>query len=118
MSELMEMGGAPMWAILIFGAASLFAGGWFALRPDRRLLQVIAALSSSVLFSIAAGTAADLAAVGAKVPAHPEWLVKRELWMVLLQGIAESMSPSILGFSALSLVALECAVGLRRLPNA
>jgi hypothetical protein len=117
MNELMQMGGAPMWAILLFGSASLLAGAWFALRPSWRLLQVIAALSASVLFSIAAGTAADLAAVGIKVPAHPEWLQKRELWMVLLQGIAESMSPCILGFSALSLVALACAVGLRRMPG-
>jgi hypothetical protein len=67
-----------------------------------------------VLFSIGAGTMADLAAVGTKIPAHPEWLQSTELPLLVLQGIAESMAPGILGFSLLSLTALECAIGLWR----
>jgi hypothetical protein len=35
---------------------------------------------------------------------------------VLLQGLAESMAPTILGFTLLSLVALIIAVGLYREP--
>jgi hypothetical protein len=99
----------------LFGALSLLVGGVFALRPDQRLLPVIGALALSVLCSIAAATMADLAAVGVKIPTHPEWLQSQTLPLLVLQGVAESMSAGILGFSMLALLSLQCAVGLRRL---
>jgi hypothetical protein len=114
MQEFMQAGGAPMIAIALFGGLCLIAGGVYAVRPSPRLLLTISALGVSVLFSIAAGTLADFAAVGANIPAHPEWMRDTDLSLVLLQGFAESMSPGILGFSLLSLTALECAVGLAR----
>jgi hypothetical protein len=115
--DLMRAGGAPMWAIVLFGGLSLLLGGRFALRPDKRALPVLAALAVSVLCSIMAGTLADLAAVGVKIPAHRQWAESPHLPLLVLEGIAESMSPGILGFSMLALVALECAVGLRRLAH-
>ena len=103
-----------MVAIALFGALNLIVGGVFAFRPALRLLPVVGTLGVSVLCSIAAGTMADLAAVGTKIPTHPEWLQRTELSLLVLQGFAESMAPGILGFSLLSLTALECAVGLWR----
>ena len=114
MLNLIRDGGAPMWAILFFGALDLLAALRFAHRPARAHLPVIGALALAVLFSIPCGVMADIAAVGSKVPARPEWADSPKIHLILLQGLAESMAPGILGFSVLSLVALLCAVGLRR----
>jgi hypothetical protein len=115
MLEMFRAGGFPMWAILAFGLLDLVAGARFAFRPERRLLPVIAALGFAVLFSVFAGTAADFAAVGTQVPQRLEWADSPKVHLIILAGFGESMSPSILGFSLLSLVALECAMGLRKL---
>jgi hypothetical protein len=115
MTSLIRDGGAPMWAILLFGLANLLAALRFAYRPARASLPPIVALALAVLFSIPCGVMADIAAVGSKVPARPEWANSPRIHLILLQGLSESMAPGILGFSTLSLVALLCAVGLRRL---
>jgi hypothetical protein len=115
MTSLIRDGGAPMWAIVFFGLINLVAALRFAYRPARARLPPIVALALAVLFSIACGVMADIAAVGSKVPARPAWANDPRIHLILLQGLAESMAPGILGFSTLSLVALLCAVGLRRL---
>jgi hypothetical protein len=118
MQNLIRDGGAPMWAILLFGLLDFLAALRFAYRPAHAQLAPIAALGLAVLFSIACGVMADLAAVGSHVVHRPEWANDPKVHLILLQGLAESMAPGILGFSALSVVALLCAVGLRRLPAA
>jgi hypothetical protein len=115
MTSLIRDGGAPMWAILFFGLINLGAAVRFAYLPARARLPPIVALSLAVLFSIACGVMADIAAVGTNVSTRPEWANDPKIHLILLKGLAESMAPGILGFSALSLVALLCAVGLRRL---
>lgn len=115
MLEMFRAGGFPMWAILAFGLFDLGLGARFAFRPERGHLPVIVALGFAVLFSVLAGTAADFAAVGTQVPRRLEWAQSPQVHLIVLQGFGESMSPGILGFSLLSLVALECAVGLRKL---
>jgi len=115
MLDLFRAGGFPMWAILAFGLFDLALGARFAFRPERRLLPVIVALGFAVLFSVFAGTAADFATVAIQVPHRPEWAESPKVHLIILEGFGESMSPSILGFSLLSLVSLECAVGLRKL---
>ena len=114
MTDLIRDGGAPMWAILFFGLIDLGAALRYAYRPARARLPPIVALSLAVLFSTACGVMADIAAVGSHVTARPEWANSPKIHLLLLQGLAESMAPGILGFSVLSLVALLCAVGLRR----
>src|SRR5262245_13178706 len=108
MLEMFRAGGFPMWAILAFGLFDLSLGARFAFRPERRLLPVIVALGCAVLFSVFAGTAKDFATVGMQVPHRPELANSPQIHLIILEGFAESMSPSILGFSLLSLVALEC----------
>jgi hypothetical protein len=41
---------------------------------------------------------------------------RRTTWRVVLQGIAESLSPAILGFTVLTLTALLVALGCYREP--
>jgi hypothetical protein len=113
--EFFQSGGAPMWAILVLGLLDIGVAASFARGTQRHLLPVIAALGCAVLFSVAAGTLADLAAVGTKIPNTPQWATSPRIHLLILEGVAESMAPGILGFSILSIVSLECAVGLRRM---
>ena len=118
MLNLIRDGGAPMWGIILFGILALAAATRFAYRPTRAQVPGIASLGLSVLFSIFCGVMADIAAVGSQVPARPEWANDPKIHLILLRGLAESMAPGILGFSVLSVVALLCAVGYRRLSPA
>ena len=112
--EFFRSGGAPMWAILVFGLLDVAVAARYARGKHPESLAVIVALGLCVLFSIAAGTLADFAAVGTKIPARPEWANSPKIHLLILEGIAESMAPGILGFSLLAVVALETALGLRR----
>jgi hypothetical protein len=114
MMTLFKAGGFPMWFILVFGAAAFIAAVLFARRPVGRDPATVRALSLATLFSIFGGTAADFGAVCTQVPAHPEWTAGGKMFEVVLQGFGESMSPSLLGFTLLSLTWLVVAVGHRR----
>lgn len=103
-----------MWFLLVFGALSLVSGARFALRPDARRLRLAAALSLATLFTVLTAIAADLAMVGHHAPEYLAHHPGESLATVLLQGFAESMSPAILGFTMLTLVALFIALGCHR----
>ena len=114
MIQFFRSGGAPMFAILAFGLWDLVLAALFARRPEIPKLRTIGALGLAVLFSVGSGVMADVAAVGSTVPQTPEWANSPHIHLILLQGLAESMAPGILGFSILSLVAFLSAVGLSR----
>ena len=61
-----------------------------------------------------ATVALDLAAV-ARAPSKPPWSEAPRVELVILEGIAESLAPAILGFALLSFVWMIGAVGQRRL---
>jgi hypothetical protein len=113
MLTLMRLGGAPMIAILLFGALSLASAFWYAVRPNERLEGFIRGLSRATLFSICAGTAAAIAATFRYVAGHP--MAAEQRTIIICEGLSESMSAAILGFSFLALVALMEGVGKRRL---
>jgi hypothetical protein len=113
--DFFHSGGAPMWAIMVLGLLDIVLAASFARGKQPQLFPVIAALGCAVLFSVAAGTFADLAAVGTRIPNTPKWATSPQVHLLILEGVAESMAPGILGFSILSIVSLECAVGLRRM---
>jgi hypothetical protein len=119
MWTLIRNGGVvPMLFILLSGLLALGASFHFALRSERRTLGFIQSMGQATLFATLAATAADLGAT--LVSVMREWDapgVGRPLGAVrmMLEGIAESTSPAILGFSFLALSALLTAVGRRRL---
>ena len=115
MVEFFQAGGFSMWFVLAFGALTLVASGQFAWRPAEHKVSAIKALSISTLLSVAAGIVSDIAAVGAHVPANPEWANSPKVHLIVMQGISESMAPGILGFTVLSVAWLVMAVGFRRL---
>ena len=114
MLTLFREGGFPIWFLLAFGGLSLIAGARFAIRPDSARLRLALALSAATLFTMVTAISADLATVGHQLPEyllrHPE----TTLAIALLQGIAESLSPAILGCTVLTLAALFIALGCYR----
>jgi hypothetical protein len=116
MVNLMVEGGVPMWFLLAFGVATLVAAARFAWRPVGRSPAPVWCLAIGTTAWIATAVMQDLAAVGHHGPdylrAHPDV----SLAHMLMQGLAESMAPGILGFVILSLSSLLIAVGLYRRP--
>ena len=115
MLEIWRNGGFPMYFILVFGLAALGTAFAFALRPETGQERFVRAMAQETLYSVLAGTCADLAAVGNYIGSHP--LGGVELAKLTVEGVGESMSPGILGFPLLSLTAMLLAVGRRRLPR-
>jgi hypothetical protein len=103
-----------MWFLLAFGASTLIFATRYASAPTRTRLRVTLSLATATLLTILTAICTALAQVGHHAfdfaNAHP----KLTLPEVLLQGIAESMSPGILGFTMLSLAALITTLGAYR----
>ena len=114
MWTLIIEGGYPMWFLMLFGIAGLVAAVGYARRPTHTGLQVVIGLAITTIMSICTGIAADLAAVGHKAPDYLRSHPNMSLAEVTLAGVGESMSPAILGFSLLTIVALIVTLGLRR----
>lgn len=114
MLTLLVEGGFPMWFLLAFGLGTLVCAGRFARAPNRRMLRVTLALSGATGFTALTGICTDLAAVGHHAPAYLREHPGMTSTDVLLQGLAESLSPGILGFTMLSLAALIVALGFQR----
>jgi hypothetical protein len=117
MVTLFRNGGFPMFFILAFGFVALAAAAWYAFRPNPRSFGFILWMAGATLFSTLMGTAADLGATffyvsGAIEKGAPLWNA------ALAEGIAESMSPGIMGFALLGMIALVVAVGKGRDPRA
>jgi hypothetical protein len=115
MIEFFKAGGFPMFVVLFLGLAALIAAGLFAFRPDEGRVGTIRALSTSTGFSVLAAVAADLATVCYTVASNPEFSKSDELHLIVLMGIAESLTPAIMGCTMLALVWMMVAVGHRRL---
>jgi predicted membrane protein len=114
MIQVFEEGGYPMWFLLAVALAALTAAGSFAARPTRRRLELTRILALTTLASILMGTAADIAQVGHRATAYVASHPGETLASVALQGLAESMSPSIFGFSCLAIVGVLAALGAHR----
>jgi hypothetical protein len=108
-------GGLSIWFVLLFASFTLAAAIGFARRPEARRVDAVRSFSGATAFSIASGVCLNLAAVGSKVPANPEWANSPRLHLIVMEGIAESLAPAILGFMLLSLAWTLMAVGYRRL---
>lgn len=112
MLTLIRYGGFPIYFVLAFGAVALGTAARYAFAPTRTRRRFVEQMARATLFSTLAAVAADLATVGVNVNDRwDEW--SRQLGRVLCQGVAESLSPAIIGFPLLALVALLVAVGSR-----
>jgi hypothetical protein len=114
MLTLFREGGFPMWFLLAFGGLSLIAGARFAMHPNSARLRLTLALCGATLFTMLTAVSADLATVGHQAPDYLARHPQLTLASVLLQGMAESLSPAILGSTVLTLAALFIALGYYR----
>lgn len=114
MVTLFQEGGFPMWFLLAFSLLTLLASARFAAGPSSLRLRAALALGAATLFTTLTNIAAALAAVGHHAPDYLAHHAELSLGVVLIQGIAEAMSPAILGFTVLSLTALVLALGFYR----
>jgi len=112
MLEFFRDGGWSMFVILLFGALSLGTGAYYAARPDERHEGFLKWMSRATLWATLAGVASDFGATFHYTARIEE---DGERGRTVLQGLAESMSPLVMGFVLLSLAAFLGAIGRRRL---
>ena len=109
---LFREGGWSMFMILLLGFVALATAAFYAARPDARHEGFLKWMSRAVLWSILAGMCSDMATVFHATNAIEDTSLRTQITMV---GAAESLSPGIMGFVLLALVAMLTAVGRRRL---
>jgi len=114
MLTLFAEGGFPMWFLLAFSVLTLLTAGRFAASPDRTSLRLALSLASATLFTVLTSVSAAIAQVGHHAPDYLAQHPGLTLSTVLLQGLAESLSAAILGFTVLSLCALLLSLGFFR----
>jgi hypothetical protein len=111
MLEFFRDGGWGMFLILAFGAILLATAAYYAVRPDERHEGFLEWMSRAVLWATLVGVASDVGTVF-KVTCHIEDDSERS--RTIVEGLAESMSPVIMGFAFLTLAAFLTAIGRRR----
>jgi hypothetical protein len=107
-------GGFSMWFVLLFASFTLAAAIDLMRRPDPQRAVIVRSFSWATTFSIASGVCLNLATVGSQVPAKLQWANSPRIHLIVMEGIAESLAPAILGFMLLSLAWTLVAVGQRR----
>jgi hypothetical protein len=108
-------GGWVMWLLLVVGALAVLACAKFARLPDPKQLARIGELRRALAWGTFVGIASDLAAVGLHINARDDWAHSPDLALLVLQGIAESLSPAMLGGGLLVVTSLLLAAGHGRL---
>lgn len=119
MWTLIRDGGVfPMSFLLLFGVTALLAAFFFAIRAERRLLGFIRAMSTATLFVTLGASCADVGAtLHHSSEAFDEANAEKRLQAehMIIEGLGESTSPGIVGFSLVALTSMLVAVGRRRL---
>jgi hypothetical protein len=129
MMTLFRNGGWSMYWVVAFGFVALVAAAHFAARPSGRHEGFIKWMSCALLWAILTGICSDVGTVlgvasekmGASHQRMLEGSAAGELAdpdtrpRILCEGLAESLSPGIVGFAFLAVVALLASVGRRRL---
>lgn len=102
-----------MWFILALGFIALATAFWYALRPDDKHLSFLEWVSRAILWTSIGGICLDFSTVAHNVAAME--IDSEHRWRIVLQGFGESMSPGVMGFAFLAIVAVLTAVGKRKL---
>jgi hypothetical protein len=114
MATLILEGGFPVFFLLAFGLAAMAFAVRFATAPSQRVFKTTLALCAATAFSSINGIFAAVSAVGHHAPEYLKHHPESSLAEVVLLGLGEAMSPGILGFTVLSLIALILALGVYR----
>jgi hypothetical protein len=112
MIEFFKDGGWSMFVILLFGGISLATGAYHAARPDGRHEGFLKWMCAATLCATLAGLASDFGATFKATSKIEELNLRGQ---ITTEGLAESMSPAVMGFVLLSLAMFLGAIGRRRL---
>jgi hypothetical protein len=112
MIEFFKDGGWSMFVILLFGGVALLTAAYHAAKPDERHEGFLKWMSRATLWSTLAGLASDFGATFHATAKIEDLNLRGQ---ITTQGLAESMSPAVMGFVLLSLAAFLGAIGRRRL---
>lgn len=115
MLEFFRAGGFIMIVLLAVGLPLLVVAARFARNADPQRLSLIRALTTALAFAAIAGVASDVMAVCLYVARSPDAQAKPV--PILLQGLAESLTPAILAGAIASIAWILVAVGVRRMPS-
>src|SRR5262245_38320384 len=97
--HFLVVGERGMWLVLACGLISVWQATNVATPPAPMGRDAVTAFSRGTLMSIPAATGLSLAHMGTKVPNIPELANNPRFDLVVIEGLAEALSPSILGFS-------------------
>jgi hypothetical protein len=111
MLNLIRAGGVPVLFVLAFGLAGLLTALFHVRNPQPRHAEFLGWMMQATLYSTLCGLAAD---VGATMHYLVHMPASEDFARTLAQGLGESMSPGILGFAMLSLIAFLRAIAARR----
>jgi hypothetical protein len=114
MGNLILEGGFPVFFLLTFGLAAMAFAVRFATAPSQRVFRTTLALCAATALTSINGIFAAVSAVGHHAPEYLKHHPESSLAEVALLGLGEAMSPGILGFTVLSLIALILALGVYR----
>jgi uncharacterized membrane protein len=114
MANLIREGGFPVFFLLAFGLLAMAFAVRFATAPTQRAFRTTLALSAATLLTAINGIFAAFAMVAHHAPEYVQQHPGTTLAEIVLLGFGESMSPGILGFTLLSLIALIMALGVYR----
>ncbi len=101
-----------MFVIVAFGLLTLAVAAFYAARPDRQHEGMLDWMSRAVLWSTLAGLASDIGATCHTTFGIEDGNARARL---TTQGVAESMSPAVMGMAFLAVIAFLAAIGRRRL---
>jgi hypothetical protein len=114
MLKLIRDGGAPVLFVIAFGLVALVSAARFAIGGKPRPLGFLYGMMATTAFAILSGICADFGTTFFAVVSPEGVAMGPQRYDMLIEGVGESMSAGILGFSLLALSALLIAVGKHR----
>ncbi len=115
MVQFLRGGGYPIWIVIALAVPMLYLGVRFAIAADARRLAILRALTWAELAAIGSGVASNVIAVMSRLGRGLE--PGESPLQPLFIGLGEALSPAVLGLTALSVVWILVAFGLRRAPR-
>jgi len=109
MNEFFIEGGWGMYPTLAFGAVLLAAAGWYAVRPERRIVPLLAALG---IVTMSAGLLGF--ATGLRATCHYVTAVEQRPALAIA-GFGESLANVVLALALVTMAALAACLGAWRL---
>jgi hypothetical protein len=115
--DFFKEGGWGMWPILVLGLVTVGASARFAIKPERRQIGFLGAMSLATVISIVHATWTDLGAV-LNFCSSEQVANEGQMVRVLAMGMKEATRPGAMGGAFLTLAAILFAVGVLRLGRA